>query len=63
MASAASHYTFFVLFREMGDYYNLARGRIEIILPEGHIIPPLGRMIPTEGGRRPVDHGIDATAV
>ena len=23
----ASHYTFFVLFREMGDYYNLARGQ------------------------------------
>ena len=24
----------------MGDYYNLARRTIEIILPEGHIIPP-----------------------
>ena len=35
---------------------------LETILPEGHIIPPLGRMIPTEGGRRPEDHGFDATA-
>ena len=29
----------------MGDYYNQARGTIEIILPEGHIIPPAGCII------------------
>ena len=38
---------------EMGDYYNQARGTIEIILPEGHIIPPAGCIILPEGRRRP----------
>ena len=28
------------LFSKLGDYYNLARRTMEIILPEGHIIPP-----------------------
>ena len=37
----------------MGDYYNQARGTIEIILPEGHIIPPAGCIILPEGRRRP----------
>ena len=37
----------------MGDYYNQARGTIEIILPEGHIIQPAGCIILPEGRRRP----------
>ena len=29
----------------MGDYHTLARRTMEIILPEGHIIPPEGCII------------------
>ena len=37
----------------MGDYHTLARGTIEIILPEGHIILPKGCIILPEGCCRP----------
>ena len=33
----------------MGDYHTLARGTMEIILPEGHIILPKGCIILPEG--------------
>ena len=37
----------------MGDYYNLARGTMGIIPPEGHIVLPEGSIILPEGRRRP----------
>ena len=38
---------------QMGYYYNLARGTMGIILPEGHIVLPEGSIILPEGRRRP----------
>ena len=37
----------------VGDYYNLARRAMEIILPEGHLIPPEECIILPEGCHRP----------
>ena len=37
----------------MGYYYNLARGTMGIIPPEGHIVLPEGSIILPEGRRRP----------
>ena len=34
----------------MGYYYTSARGRIEIMHPEGHIMPPEGCIMRPEGG-------------